>query len=292
MPTPPRSARRAVELFVATFRNPQTRGQRRTYMEEFLLFLAGALATSERELFTSDLLDEEAVTVWLTAAQRGATRRRTGMQGPHTAASVSAMAARTTTINGFSRHFGRPLNLPVPQAALADRLSPSEAVRTLRLLSGHPPAKMFSATWQRTVAVLALAVATRCGIADLHPLRLEDLELKRRLPRVRIGEEHFPLDTLTTTILNRWLKTHADLTAQEKDGALHGLQGGQVQELWVTTAPGRPRAGQPARRPGLPAARRTLESAHRTLMMEALGSPLLLEQFCSIDPDEQAKRTG
>ncbi|WP_328380514.1 hypothetical protein OHB13_37495 (plasmid) [Streptomyces sp. NBC_00440] len=33
---------------------------------------------------------------------------------------------------------------------------------------------MFSATWQRTVAVLALAVATRSGIADLHPLRLDD----------------------------------------------------------------------------------------------------------------------
>ncbi|MDJ0464958.1 hypothetical protein [Streptomyces sp. H27-C3] len=287
MPTPPRSARRAVELFVATFRSVQTRGQRRTYMEEFLLFLAGALASNERELLTSDLLDEEAVLVWLTAAQRGATRRRTGMQGPHTAASVSAMAARTTTINKFSAHYRRPLNLPVPQATLADRLSPSEAVRTLRLLSGHPPAKMFSATWQRTVAVLALAVATRRGIGDLHPLRLEDLELKRRLPRVRIGEdEYFPLDTLTTTILKRWLDTHAALTAQEKDGASHGLQGGQVQELWVTTAPGRPRAGQPARRPGLPAARRTLESAHRTLMMEALGSPLLLEQFCSVDPDE------
>ncbi|WP_435058354.1 hypothetical protein [Streptomyces sp. bgisy060] len=278
MPTPPRSARRAVELFVATFRNPQTRGQRRTYMEEFLLFLAGALATSERELLTSDLLDEEAVTVWLTAAQRGATRRRTGMQGPHTAASVSAMAARTTTINGFSRHFGRPLNLPVPQATLADRLSPSEAVRTLRLLSGHPPAKMFSATWQRTVAVLAMAVATRRGIADLHPLRQEHLELERRLPRVRIGKEHFPLDALTRTILTRWLETHAAITAQ--------LQGGQVQELWVTTAPGRPRAGQPAPRPGMPAARRTLEAAHRTLMMEALGSPLLLEQFCAADPAE------
>ncbi|MFE9066529.1 hypothetical protein [Streptomyces violaceusniger] len=256
----------------------QTRAQRRTYMEEFLLFLASALATTERELLTRDLLDEETVLVWLTAAQRGATRRRTGMKGPHTAASVSAMAARTTTINKFSAHWGRPLNLPVPQARLADRLSPSEAVRTLRLLSGHPPTKMFSATWERTVAVLALAVTTRCGIAELHPLRLEDLELERRLPRVRIGEEHFPLDALTRTILTRWLGTHAAITAQ--------LQGGQVQELWVTTAPGRPRAGQPAPRPGMPAARRTLEAAHRTLMVEALGSPLLLEQFCSVDPDK------
>ncbi|WP_438493963.1 hypothetical protein [Streptomyces asiaticus] len=74
------------------------------------------------------------------------------------------------------------------------------------------------------------------------------------------------------------MSTHAAITAQ--------LQGGQAQELWVTTAPGRPRIGHPAPRPGMPAARRTLEAAHRTLMMEALGSPLLLEQFCSVDPDE------
>ncbi|TQE33088.1 hypothetical protein [Streptomyces ipomoeae] len=276
--TPPRSARRAIDTFVATFRSAQTRGQRRTYMEEFLLFLAGALNVPEREVRTADLLDGDTVLVWLAAAQRGATRRRTSLQGPHAAASVSAMAARTTTINKFSWWCRRPLNLPVPKASLADRLSPTEATRTLRLLSGHPPAKMFTATWERTIAVLALAVATRHGIGELHPLRLEHLALERRLPYVVIGGEPYPLDTLQRAILMRWLGTHAAITSR--------LEGGQVQELWVTTAPGRPRGGQVAPPPGMPAARRTLEAAHRTLMMEALGTPLLLEQFCSVDPDE------
>ncbi|WP_406490682.1 hypothetical protein OHB06_01215 [Streptomyces sp. NBC_01604] len=241
--------------------------------------VADALNTApDAGLTHRDIKPPDAVLVWLAAAQRGATRRRTSLQDPHAAASVSAMAARTTTINKFTWWCRRPLNLPVPKATPVDRLSPTEATRTLRLLSGHPPAKMFTSTWERTIAVLALAVATRHGIAELHPLRLEHLALDQRLPHVLIGGEPYPLDTLQWAILTRGLGTHAAITTR--------IEGGQVQELWVTTAPGRPRGGRPVPPPGMPAARRTLEAAHRVLMMEALGTPLLLEQFCSVDPDE------
>ncbi|MFF4364601.1 hypothetical protein [Streptomyces sp. NPDC001594] len=50
-----------------------------------------------------------------------------------------------------------------------------------------------------------------------------------------------------------------------------------------TGRPARP-AGRPALAAGLPAARRTLEATHRRLVTLALGTPLLLEQFCLTDP--------
>ncbi|GAB1329945.1 hypothetical protein [Streptomyces sennicomposti] len=83
-------------------------------------------------------------------------------------------------------------------------------------------------------------------------------------------------------MMERTVSTHQALTA----GHLKVLKGGNVEELWVTTASGRPRGGQPAPLAGLPAAVRTLEAAHRKLTATALGAPLPFEQFCG-GKDEQ-----
>ncbi|MGW4615888.1 hypothetical protein ACWEJS_26980, partial [Rhodococcus triatomae] len=134
---------------------------------------------------------------------------------------------------------------------------------------------------ERSVALIALAVCTGHGISALHPMRLADLELERSLPRARVASDWYPLDAVSRGAIARWKETHKALTA----GHLKALKGGRVEELWVTTAPGRPRGGQPAPPAGLPAAVRTLESAHRKLTAMSLGTPLLLEQFCGARND-------
>ncbi|NEB06533.1 hypothetical protein G3I78_47070, partial [Streptomyces sp. SID13726] len=96
--------------------------------------------------------------------------------------------------------------------------------------------------------------------------------------------EWYPVDAVSRAALTRWVATQRALTA----GHLKVLNGGDVEELWVTTSPGRPRAGRPAPPAGLPAVVRTLEAAHRKLTSLALGSPLLLEQFCPL-PEDAAK---
>lgn len=110
-------------------------------------------------------------------------------------------------------------------------------------------------------------------------MRLTDIELEHRpLPRVRVSGHWYPIvDAAARRALERWSKTHQALTA----GHLKTLQGGDVQQLWVTTTPGRPRGGATAPPAGLPAAVRTLESAHRKLTATALGSPLLLDSFAA-----------
>jgi hypothetical protein len=141
---------------------------------------------------------------------------------------------------------------------------------------------MLEATWERSVALIALAVCTGQGMSALHPMRLADLETARSLPRVRVAGDWYPLDTVSRGTLDRWLATHHALTA----GHLKVLRGGRVEELWITTAPGRPRGGRPAPPAGLPAAVRTLESAHRKLTATTLGTPLLLEQFCGVEAED------
>ncbi|MFD9607329.1 hypothetical protein [Streptomyces sp. NPDC059970] len=122
------------------------------------------------------------------------------------------------------------------------------------------------------------------------PLRLADLDLERRpMPRVRVGEQWYPIvDAVSRRALTRWKATHQALTA----GHLKVLRGGNVEELWVTTAPGRPRGGQTAPPAGLPAAVRTLAVSHRKLTSTALGAPLLLEQFCPVEDDEDQAQPG
>ncbi|GGQ34563.1 hypothetical protein GCM10010266_67280 [Streptomyces griseomycini] len=282
--TAPSRGSAAVERFVGTLRTEATRRQRRTYLDEYVAWLAEQRQCGTGQVTTEDLLDEQNALAWLAAARRGLTRRRPGLHGPTAPAAANSMAARTSSVNTFSRHYGRPLELPPPPPEFADRLTPTEAHRTLRLLAGHHPAGMLETTWERSVALIALAVCTGHGITALHPMRLPDLELERSLPRARVAGDWYPLDTVSRDALARWRTTHQALTA----GHLKVLKGGRVEELWVTTAPGRPRGGRPAPPAGLPAAVRTLEAAHRKLTATALGTPLLLEQFCGARTEEEA----
>ncbi|WP_331720541.1 hypothetical protein OG851_43000 (plasmid) [Streptomyces sp. NBC_00161] len=278
------SARAAIASFLSAIPGEATRSLRRTYLQEYAAHLATLNNCSEAALTRADLLEPAHATAWLDAAALGETRRRTGLRGPRTPASANSMAARTTTLNTFSAHHGHPLTLTVPKPEFAPRLTPEEAHRTLRLLTAHQPEGILTATWERTTALIALAVTTGHGLAHLQPMTLDDLQLDRPLARARTNRTWHPLDTITRQALTRWTDTHHALTA----GHLKTLHGGNVHQLWVTTAPGRPRHGRDAPPAGLPAARRTLEAAHRRLTTLALGTPLLLEQFCPADPDHAA----
>ncbi|MFD8461931.1 hypothetical protein ACFV27_34225 [Streptomyces antimycoticus] len=267
-------------MFLATFTKDSTRNQRRTYLQEYLSFLAAVRQCAEQQLTTGDLLDRVNVDDWLAAARRGATRRRAGAQGRYTKPAVNSMAARTSTINTFARFCGMPLDLPRPQPDEINRITAVEAHRTLRLLARHRPARILAATWERSVAVIALAVCSRRGFPDLHMMRLHDVQLDRALPRARVVGEWYPLDTFSRHVLIRWLTTHQRLTAGN-----HGAF--EEVALWVTTSPGRRRAGDPPPAAGSPAKLRTLESAHRQLTTQTLGAPLLLEQFCGAEGEDR-----
>ncbi|MEU4038693.1 hypothetical protein [Streptomyces collinus] len=275
----------AATRFLDTLRSKATQRQRRAFLDEYIAWIALSQQCGTSKVATTDLLKEENALAWLAAAQRGATRRRPGLHGPTAPAAVNSMAARTSSVNAFSRWCGRPLELQPPAPEFADRLTPREAQRTLRVLAGHHPAGMLQATWERSVAVIALAIASGQGLSALHPLRLQDLDLERSpLPRICVDGQWYPIiDAVSRRALARWKATHQALTA----GELKVLKGGNVDELWVTTAPGRPRGGKPAPPAGLPAAIRTLEAAHRKLTGLALGAPLLLEQFCTVEDDEE-----
>ncbi|MEU9998149.1 hypothetical protein [Streptomyces sp. NPDC050848] len=274
----PAPALAAVTRFVESLTAASTRRQRNTFLQEYLAWIASIHGGSTSAVSTRDLLAEENAAGWLRAAERGSTRRRPGLHGPQSPASRNSMAARVSTLNAFSAFYGRPLGLQPPPAQFADPLSPAEAHRVLDALSRHQPAGMLQATWERSVAVIAVAMASGQGMSALHSMRLDDVDLEHRpLPRVRVrGRWHPIVDASVRRALERWSRTHQALTA----GHLKALQGGDVQQLWVTTAPGRPRGGVAAPPAGLPAAVRTLEAAHRKLTATALGSPLLLEQFC------------
>ncbi|MEU5811234.1 hypothetical protein [Streptomyces sp. NPDC047718] len=280
--TIPAKATTALTHFLDTLNTESTRRQRRAFLSEYLTWLATHLDTTTNKITTKDLLKQDNALTWLTAAQRGTTRRRTALAGPTAPASTNSMAARTSALNVFTRWAGHPLNLTPPSPEFATRLTPTEAHRTLRLLAAHHPTGMLQSTWERSVALIALAICTGHGIPTLHPMRLTDLELERPLARARVADQWYPLDTTSRTALTRWQTTHHALTA----GHLKTLKGGNVQELWITTTPGRPRPGQPAPPAGLPAAIRTLEAAHRKLTSTTLGTPLLMEQFCSTHHDE------
>ncbi|MFD7258450.1 hypothetical protein [Streptomyces sp. NPDC059874] len=281
-PTPGRSARAAVAAFLAAVPGEATRRLRSTYLQEYAAHLATLKECPEADLTLADLLDPAHAEAWLSAAASGETRRRNSLRGPAAPASANAMAARTSTLNTFSAHAGHPLSLTVPKPEFAPRLSPTEAHRTLKLLTAHQPEGILDSTWERTTALIALAVTTGHGLARLQNMTLDDLQLDRPLPRARVAGAWYPLDTVSRHALARWHDTHHALTA----GHRKTLHGGDVHQLWVTTAPGRPRNGRPAPPAGLPAARRTLEAAHRRLVTLALGTPLLLEQFCPADSAE------
>ncbi|MFE1230239.1 hypothetical protein [Streptomyces sp. NPDC058745] len=285
----PMLASTAVTRFVDSLSAPSTRRQRRVLLEEYTGWITAARGPSPAPVTLLDLLDEENAEGWLRAAMRGETRRRNSLRGQQAQASLNSMAARVSTLNSFSAYYGSPLSLQRQAAEYADRLSPADARRVLQSLAQQHPAGMLEASWERSVAVISVAITTGQGFSALHAMRLDDVDLDHRpLPRVRVGGRwHSLVDATASRALERWLQTHEALTA----GALKVLQGGDVQQLWVTTAPGRPRGGKSAPPAGLPAAVRTLESAHRKLTAITLGAPLLLEQFCSI-PEDAAMAPG
>ncbi|TQK42489.1 hypothetical protein FBY35_3902 [Streptomyces sp. SLBN-118] len=273
-----RGARDAIERFLGTFAKGSTRSQRRTYLSEYLIFLCSFRQCAEDCLTVDDLLDRSNIDAWMAAARSGATRRRAGHAGPRSTAAANSMAARTTTVNTFSRFCGIPLRLPRPRAQRAPRLSAVEAHRTLRLLAAHHPAQMRTETWERSVAVIALAVCTRRGLADLHTMSPRDIALDRVLPRARVAGEWYPLDSLSAGLLARWLATHRRLTTDRNECPPH-------DSLWVTTVPGGARNSQEHRAAGLPAGLRALQATQRKLTQHALGASLLLDQFYGSDPN-------
>lgn len=276
MNEPSRSASSTIEQFLGTLVGSSTRAQRRTYLHEYLHYLRRVMRCQDDELSIETFLDEGNIRAWLSTAQQGFTRRRSGVNGPRTAAAPNSMAARITTINTFSRFCGYPVDLPRPKCAAAGRLSRMEAHRTVRLLARHPPPRMAVATWERSVAIVALAVCTRHCMPDLHAMRLHDVELRHTLPRVRVAGQWYPLDAFTRSVLTRWLVTRRRLMSAAGGGP-HG------DGLWVTTRPLRPHRGHRTPERALPATLRTLVAAHRNLTLRMLGVPLRLEQFCAVD---------
>ncbi len=283
-----REAPAAIEQFLATFAKGGTRGQRRTYMREYVAYLSAALGRAETRLTVGDLLDRRNVDDWLAAASRGATRRRRGAEGHDARAAPNSMAARVTTLNTFSRFCGSPLRVPRPRAEPPPpHLTSVEAHRALRLLAAHRPNGMTAGVWERTVALVSLAVCSRRGLRDLHAMRRSDVELDRPLPRVRVAGEWYPLDVLSAGLLKQWLVRRESLTAA------HGLHHGGGS-LWVATrrSSAGPRKSTVA---PWPSARiRTLEAAHRNLTTRVLGCALRMEQFCGADrpPLVQGTPTG
>lgn len=280
-----RGARDAIEQFLTTFTKGSTRNQRRTYMNEYLTFLCSSRPWAQGRPTVDDLLDRSNIEAWLAAARRGATRRRAGPDGRYAEAAANSMAARTTTLTTFARFCGVPMRLPRPRAQRKPRLTAVEAHRAVGLLAAHQPARMRVETWQRAVAVIALAVCTRRGLAELHAMSTRDVELERVLPRVRVAGQWYPLDALSVEVLARWLATRRRLTAGHPACLAH-------DSLWVTTVGSGPRGSQRQRMPGLPAGRRALQAAQRKVTGQVLGSPLLLEQFCGTGLSDAAVPAG
>lgn len=261
-----------------------TSAQRRTYLYEYLTYLGSAMSNKKGEITMNDVLDQKNIESWLAAARAGETRRRAGGIGTQAVAAPNSMAARITTINTFSRFCGKPLGLPRPKPETADRLTSAEARRTVRLLAGHHPPRMSTATWERSVAVAALAVCTGQGMSGLQVMRLRDVELGYKLPRVRVAGEWYPLDAFTGDVLSRWLKTRRAMMSAKRNGP-------PVDDLWVTVKCDRRRGNRvttPAS--GWPATLRTLVAAHRNLTTQVLGVPLRLDQFCAAREDSSRHR--
>ncbi|NJQ01727.1 hypothetical protein [Streptomyces zingiberis] len=262
-----------IDEFLGTL-SGSTRAQRRTYLHEYVNYLESLRSCEKSQLSVADFLDPANISSWLAAAHEGATRRRAGAEGPRAMAAPNSMAARIATLNTFSRFCGSPLRLSRPRPQAAERLTPVEAHRTVRLFAGCQPPRMTTETWERSVAVVALAVCTGHGLSDLRTMRLRDVELGYRLPRVRVAGSWYPLDAFTRGVLARWLVTREGLVPCRVTGRPDG-------SLWVTTSHGRTRSGYGGPPSGAqPATVRTLVSAHRNLTTQLLGFPLRLEQFC------------
>ncbi|MFI1226121.1 MULTISPECIES: integration host factor, actinobacterial type [unclassified Streptomyces] len=255
-----------------------TYNQRACYLNEYLQFLTEVLEMPESRVRAADLVDLDYAAVWLKAAGDGYTRQRRTLHGPK--ASEGAQAARRATFNRFAQHLGMPQRLPVDQPA--SKALPVEKSRSIvAALAENRPPRTTTAVWERTSALAAMRLATGRPMSQLAAVDVGDVDLKATVPTVTLGEKPYPLDELAVRTAQRWLDRHALLTSE--------LLGGEVHALWITTRPGRPRLGEPARHPYLPCSFRALWAAHHALTSRLLAEPTRLGQLTAPDPEERAE---
>lgn len=270
--------------------------QRRWALNEYLGHLARTRGVFPDRVNAAELLDPAAAEAWYAEAAAGATRRRGTTGDPR--AGHGSSRARVTSFNALAEHLGHPARLAPLPPAYDTPLPRHEAERLIRTIADSRPATsnpVTLATWERTSALAALVADTGASISDVAVLRLADLSLDTRPVTVRLPQDSHPLGELTAAVLRRWLDTRAVLTAtvrSDRPGVPgHRLQGGEVQEVWVTTRPGRPQPGRSAAPAGLPASVRALHHAHRALTARLTGAPTRLGLLRSADAAPQAHPT-
>ncbi|MFJ9380224.1 hypothetical protein [Streptomyces sp. NPDC101455] len=248
-----------------------TKELRRFFLDEYLKFLVERLEMPEERIQACDLLELGYASAWLAAAASGYTRQRPAAKPD---AADASQAARCATFNAFARHLGQPERLSVEWPDTKS-LPVEESQQLVKTLADHRPPRTNRSTWERTSALAALRVATGRPLSQLAALRREDLALDGHAPTVTIQDKSYTLDELTVRVVRRWLDTHTRLTAQ--------LEGGEVAALWVTTKPGRPRSGEPARHPYLPCSIRALRAAQHDLTQRLLPRSTRLGQLTARD---------
>lgn len=252
-----------------------TYNQRACYLNEFLKFLTEVLELPEERIQAGDLVDLDYAAVWLKAAGNGYTRQRRRPGGPE--AAEASQAARRATFNAFAQHLRMPQRLVVEWPARAG-LPVEESRRIVTELADSRPAATTTAVWERTSALAAMRFSTGRPVSQLAAVLVTDLDLEADVPTVVLGGRTYPLDDLAVRTARRWLDTHTRLTSQ--------LEGGEVTAVWITTRPGRPRFGQPARHPYLPCSFRALWAAHHAVTSRLLAKPTRIGQLTAPEPDE------
>ncbi|NVK80062.1 integration host factor, actinobacterial type [Streptomyces morookaense] len=252
-----------------------TYNQRACYLNDFLKFLTEVLELPEERIQAGDLIDLDYAEVWLQAAGKGYTRQRRRPGGPE--AAEASQAARRATFNAFAQHLRMPQRLPVEWP---DRkgLPVEESRRIVTELADTRPPATTTAVWERTSALAAMRFSTGRPVSQLAAVLVTDLDLEADIPTVVLGGKPYPLDDLAVRTARRWLDRHSRLTSE--------LEGGEVTALWITTGPGRPRFGEPARHPYLPCTFRTLWAAHHALTSRLLAMPTRIGQLTAPAPEE------
>ncbi|MEV8334292.1 hypothetical protein [Streptomyces niveus] len=253
-----------------------TRALRRFFLDEYLGFLVDRLELPEERIQAGDLLEMGYATAWLAAAAAGYTRQRSVTEPE---ASEASQAARCSSFNHFARHLDQPERLSVEWPGTKS-LSAADSEQFVKALADKRPPRTNQSTWERTSALAALRVATGRPLSQLANLRTHDIALDSREPTVSVQGKAYPLDAATVRIVKRWLDTHTRLTAQ--------LGGGEVAEVWITTKPGRPRFGEPARHPYLPCSIRTLRAAQHDLTQRLQPRSTRLGQLTARDTANDA----
>lgn len=245
----------------------ETRRIRGHFLTEYLehaLNTEGAPA----ELSALELLELPRAHAWLQDAAQGLTRRRNTLRGPAAPSADASDRIRIITYNAFAKYVRSPWRLEVPPNTRGEHLDPDEARQLLHDLAVRRPTGATASVAIRTAAVAALVAATGRTVAQLQPLHVTDLKLQDRArPQVLFEDGPVDLDDATVSIVRRWLRQRAGVTAE--------LEGTDPGYLWVATQPGHLRTGQDAPPPGARrAAVSTLHSAHRRLVLELLGRPV------------------